>query len=159
MTRILKEPLLHFAVLGIVLFVLYGLVSGGASSGPDEIVVDAPRIAALAEGFERSWRRPPTASDLDGLIESYVRDEVLYREGLALGLDLDDAVIRQRIRLKMEVISDGPEGDVTDADLQKWFDANRDLYATPARYDLRQVYFDTTRHGATLGAAMLVMVL
>lgn len=146
--RILKEPLLHFAVLGIGLFALYRLVSGGAASDPDEIVVDSLRIAALAEEFERAWRRPPTATEIDGLVESYVRDEVLYREGLALGLDRDDPVIRNRVRLKMEVLSDGAEGVVSDADLQAWFDGNADRYATPARYDVRQVYFDPARHGA-----------
>jgi len=158
MRRIFAEPLVHFALLGIGLFVLYRLVSGGVSSDPDEIVVDAPRIAALAEQFERSWRRPPTAADLDGLVESYVRDEVLYREGLALGLDRDDSVIRSRVRLKMEVIGDGPESPVSDTDLQAWLDANPARYATPGRYDMRQVYFDVARHGAELdtniGAAL-----
>ena len=148
MRRIFAEPLVHFALLGIGLFVLYRLVSGGVSSDPDEIVVDAPRIAALAEQFERSWRRPPTAADLDGLVESYVRDEVLYREGLALGLDRDDPVIRSRVRLKMEVLGDGPDTEVSDADLQAWLDTNADRYASPARYDLRQVFFDPERRGA-----------
>src|SRR6185503_9361121 len=101
LTRGRNEPLLHFAVLGIGLFALYSLVSdGGESAGSEELVVDAPRIAALADQFVRSWRRAPTQAELDGLIESYVRDEVLYREGLALGLDRDDAVIRSRVRLK-----------------------------------------------------------
>jgi len=152
MRRIFAEPLVHFALLGIGLFVLYRLVSGDASSDPDEIVVDAPRIAALAEQFERSWRRPPTVAELDGLVENYVRDEVLYREGLALGLDRDDSVIRSRVRLKMEVLGDGPESPVSDADLQAWLDANAARYATPGRYDMRQVYFDPARHGATLDA-------
>lgn len=152
MRRWLKEPLLHFAVLGIGLFALYRLISGDAAAGSDEIVVDATRIAALAEQFERSWRRPPTASEVDGLIDNHVRDEVLVREGLALGLDRDDSVIRSRIRLKMEILSDGPDVEVSEADLQAWFDANADRYATPARYDLRQVFFDPDR-GSTAGGS------
>ena len=148
MRRIFKEPLLHFAVLGIGLFVLYRFVTGVAPSVGDEIVVDAPRIAALAEAFERSWRRPPTPEELDGLVESYVRDEVLYREGLTLGLDRDDAVIRNRIRLKMEVIGDGAQSSIADADLQDWLDAHADRYATPARYDVQQVFFDPSKHRA-----------
>ena len=148
----LKEPLLHFAVLGIGLFALYGLTSNDAGASAEEIVVDAPRIAALAEQFGRTWGRPPTTTELDGLIDSYVRDEVLYREGLALGLDRDDSVIRSRIRLKMEVLGDGPETQVSDADLQAWLDTNADRYASPARYDLRQVFFDPERRGARLTA-------
>src|SRR5882672_9604655 len=104
MTRILNEPLLHFVVLGIGLFGLYRFVAGDAPPAAAEIVVDGPRIVSLAQAFERAWRRPPTPQELDGLVESYVRDEVLYREGLALGLDRDDAVIRSRVRLKMEVV-------------------------------------------------------
>ena len=70
MLQIFKEPLLHFAVLGIGLFALYQVVTGDAPSVADEIVVDAPRIAALAEQFERSWLRPPTATELDGLVRA-----------------------------------------------------------------------------------------
>jgi hypothetical protein len=150
--RWLKEPLLHFAVLGIGLFALYRLTSNEPASSAQEILVDAPRIAALAEQFGRTWGRPPTTAEIDGLIESYVRDEVLYREGLALGLDRDDPVIRSRVRLKMEVLGDGPDTEVSDADLQAWLDANADRYATPARYDLRQVFFDPARRGARLTA-------
>ena len=72
MRRILKEPLLHFAVLGVGLFALYWLTAGEAPAASDEIVVDAPPIAALAQGFERSWRRPPSPAEIDGLVESYV---------------------------------------------------------------------------------------
>jgi len=156
--RILKEPLLHFAALGVGLFVLYGLVAGDAAPAPEEIVVDAAQIAALTQNFERSWRRPPSADEIDGLVESYVRDEVLYREGLARGLDRDDSVIRNRVLLKMEVLGDEPEPEVSDAELQAWLDANAERYATPGRYDVAQVYFDAARRGARLdvdvGAAL-----
>jgi len=148
MKRILAEPLLHFVVLGVGLFVLHRFITGEAPSVGDEIVVDAPRVAALAEQFERSWRRAPTATELDGLVESYVRDEVLYREGVALGLDRDDAVIRSRIRLKMEVIGDGAAGEITEAQVKAWFDAHRSRYAKPAYYDVRQVFFDPAKHRA-----------
>lgn len=158
MRRILREPLLHFAMLGIGLFALYTIVSGDAPPASEDIVVDAARIAALAQNFERSWRRPLSAPELDGLVESYVRDEVLYREGLARGLDRDDSVVRNRVLLKMEVIGDAPELEISDAELQAWLEANADRYATPARYDLRQIYFDPVRRGSRLdgdiGAAL-----
>jgi len=141
-TRILNEPLLHFAVLGIGLFVLYRLVSGEADLPTDEIVVDTQRVAALAEQFARTRQRPPTQNELEGLVDTFVRDEVLYREGVALGLDRDDPVIRNRVRLKMEVLSEGLGVEVTDPDLQAWLDANADRYTRPARYDVRQIFFD-----------------
>lgn len=150
MRRILQEPLVHFAVLGLGLFALYRLTAGEAPPASEEIVVDAARIAALAQGFERSWRRPPSAEEVDGLVESYVRDEVLYREGLARGLDRDDSVIRSRVVLKMQVLGELPETELTDLEVQAWFDLNAERYATPARYDVRQIYFDPVRHGSRL---------
>ncbi|HEY3517362.1 MAG TPA: peptidylprolyl isomerase, partial [Gammaproteobacteria bacterium] len=158
MRRILKEPLLHFAVLGIGLFALFRLTAGEEPPASEEIVVDAARIAALAQGFERSWRRPPSADEVDGLVASYVRDEVLYREGLARGLDRDDSVIRNRVLVKMEVLGELPETELTDLDVHAWFDANAERYAKPARYDVRQVYFDPVRRGSRVdsdvGAAL-----
>jgi len=156
--RILKEPLLHFAVLGLGLFALYRLTAGEAPPASEEIDVDAARIAALAQGFERSWRRPPSAEEVAGLVESYVRDEVLYREGLARGLDRDDSVIRSRVLLKMQVLGELTETELTDLEVQEWFEANAERYATPARYDVRQILFDPIRRGSRLdheiGAAL-----
>ena len=158
MRRILKEPLSHFAVLGLGLFALYRLTAGEAPPASEEIDVDAARIAALAQGFERAWRRPPSAEEVDGLVESYVRDEVLYREGLARGLDRDDSVIRSRVLLKMQVLGELPETELTDFEVQEWFEANAERYATPARYDVRQILFDPIRRGSRLdseiGAAL-----
>jgi hypothetical protein len=148
--RILQEPLLHFAVLGVGLFALYGLTAGEAPAASEEIVVDAPRVAALARNFERSWRRAPSVEELDEPVESYVRDEVLYREGLARGLDRDDSVIRSRVLLKMEVLGELPESELTDLEAQAWLEANPESYATPARYDVRQIYFDPARRGSRL---------
>ena len=153
MRRILKEPLLHFAVLGVGLFALYRLVSGGGANPPrDEIVVDAAHVAALAEQFARTRQRPPTPSELDGLVDSYVRDEILYREGVALGLDRDDPVIRNRVRLKVEVLSEDATGAVSDAELQAWLDAHADRYAQPARCDFRQIFFDAAERAAEIDA-------
>ena len=150
MPRILKEPLLHFAVLGLGLFALYGMVARDALPAPDEIVVDTAQIAALTQGFERSWRRPPSPKEVDGLIETHIRDEVLYREGLARGLDRDDSVIRSRVLLKMEVLGELPEAELTDPEVQAWFDANAESYAAPARYYVRQIFFDPIRRGSRL---------
>ncbi len=69
-------------------------------------MVSASRIANLGDGFARTWRRPPSEQELQGLIEDYIRDEVFYREGRAAGLDRDDAVIRRRVRQKMEFLAE-----------------------------------------------------
>jgi hypothetical protein len=113
-TRLLKEPLLHFLVLGAALFGLFGLVSNKDGEQVATIVVSAARIENLANGFARTWQRPPSAEELRGLIDDHIRDEVFYREGKALGLDRDDIVIRRRLRQKLEFVAEdmggrGPE--------------------------------------------------
>jgi hypothetical protein len=106
MRRLAREPLLHFLLLGGVIFGVFALVSRNDASRPGEIVVTEGRIASLGTAFARVWHRPPTGPELDGLMRDYVRDEVLAREALALGLDRDDTIIRRRLRQKLEFVSE-----------------------------------------------------
>lgn len=151
MGTLFREPLLHFLLLGALLFAAHGWLRGGASDRADVIVVDGGRIASIEANFERVWQRPPTASERAGLIETFVREEVLYREGLELGLDRDDPVIRRRIGQKMAFVADGlvPQAP-TQAELQAWLDAHLADYAIAARIGFEQRYFDPQRRGAAL---------
>jgi hypothetical protein len=84
---------------------LYSLGNDDTSDQPSKrIVVDAGQAQRLAEQFQRTWIRPPTRQELEGLIEEYIKEEILYREALALGLDQDDRVIQLRMRQKMEFL-------------------------------------------------------
>jgi hypothetical protein len=132
--RLLREPLLHFLLIGAALFVLYGPLNRGQSDAPREIVISEARVAAIAENFATVWMRPPTAEELKGLIDDYVAEEVYYREAIAMGLDQDDTVIRRRLRQKMEFISDGIADSVepTDAQLQSFLEQNAAKFAQPA---------------------------
>jgi hypothetical protein len=144
--RLIREPLLHFGVLGAVLFAAYALVRL-ASANPSAIVVSSDRIAAIAGQFRTTWQRSPSRDELDALIESFVRDEVLYREGLALGLDRDDLVVRNRVKQKMELLSeDALAWEPSGADLQKYLDEHREEFVIPAALSFEQVYFDPDRH-------------
>ena len=89
-----------------MLFAVYGLVGKRSGEAPEKIVVSASQITNLGDGFARTWRRPPSEEELQGLIENYIRDEVFYRAGRAAGLDRDDAVIRRRVRQKMEFLAE-----------------------------------------------------
>lgn len=101
-----REPLVRFLLIGIAVFALYGLVDDSPASIPsDSIIVTPEKIEQLADGFEEIWRRQPAEAELEGMIENYIREEVYVREALALGLDQDDAVIRNRLRQKMEFLS------------------------------------------------------
>ena len=145
--NLLREPLLHFFALGLMLFVLYALVSDDYGQSTEEIVIDQARIAGLVAAFEATWRRQPTDEELQGAIDAFVREEVLYREGVAAGFDLNDPIIRRRVAQKMSFIADGMVPDAPDeAAMQQWLEENIEDYEVPARFAFQQVYIDPQRH-------------
>jgi len=147
MKRLLREPLLHFLVIGAGLFLLYGLLNRGQSDAPREIVISEARVEALAGNFATVWMRPPTAVELKGLIDDYVAEEVYYREAVAMGLDQDDTVIRRRLRQKMEFISEDVAAatEPTEAQLQAYLEQHADKFALPATLTFQQVYLSPER--------------
>lgn len=142
--KFLREPLFHFMILGAGLFVIYFAVNGPVSIPADRIVVDETQALRLADQFQRTWMRPPTRQELQALAEDYVKEEILYREARALGLDQDDLVIRHRLRQKMEFLSaDLAEPQApTDAQLQAYYDANRERFQRPGRFSFQQVFLN-----------------
>ena len=149
---LLREPLVQFLLLGAVLFVLDAwLRPAAAPVASTEIVVSETRIDNLAQNFRRTWQRPPTRQELDGLIEAFVKEEVMVREALALGLDRDDAIIRRRLQQKMEFVSEEAAASVqpTDEELAKYLAANADAFRVEGRVSFTQVYLDPRRRAAT----------
>jgi hypothetical protein len=149
-----REPLLHVLLLGAALFVAYGWLNPGGVGAAGEIVVSEGRIRNLTESFARTWQRPPTAEELGGLVEDYIREEVLYREGVALGLDRDDTIIRRRLRQKLEFISEDEANAVepTDADLADYLAKNADSYRVESQLSFTQVFLDPSKRGDQLDA-------
>jgi hypothetical protein len=150
--KLLSEPLMHFLLLGAAIFVIYSLVSEDRGSKPGHIIVTQGKITNLAATFARIWQRPPAAQELEGLIQEYIREEVLYREALALGLDRDDTVIRRRLRQKMEFVSEDFAAQVepSDDDLRAYLQLHSEAFAIEPRFTFRQVYLDPQRRGAHL---------
>jgi PPIC-type PPIASE domain len=150
--KVLREPLLHFILLGAVMFAIYGLVSEERGEKPAHIVVTQGTVGNLAATFARVWRRPPTDPELAGLIQDYVREEVLYREALALGLDRDDTLIRRRLRQKMEFVSEdvAAQAEPSDDDLRAYLQAHPEAFAVEPRFTFRQVYLDPLQRGEHL---------
>ncbi len=145
--RLLREPLVHFLLGGGLLFLLYGWIAAPSDSAPELVVVSEARVASLASTFRRLWLRPPTESELSGLIDDYVREEILYREALALGLDRDDLVVRRRLQQKMEFLNEDlfAPAEPSDADLQDYLEANADSFRIPPRTSFQQVFLDPDR--------------
>jgi len=149
--RLLREPLFQFLALGATLFALYGLVGKRNAEAPEKIVVSASRIANLADGFARTWRRPPSEQELQDLIKDYIRDEVFYREGRAAGLDRDDAVIRRRVRQKMEFLAeDIAAADPSDDQLAAYLASNPERFRTEDRLTFQHVFLSASRRGSAL---------
>jgi parvulin-like peptidyl-prolyl isomerase len=150
-----REPLVHFLLLGAALFLLDAwLRPAAAPAAASEIVVSEARIRNLAQNFRRTWQRPPTRQELDGLVEAHVREEVLYREALALGLDRDDAIIRRRLQQKMEFIAEEAAAlaQPTDRELEQYLTAHADSFRVEPRITFSQVFLDPRRRAATLDA-------
>ena len=152
MKRLLKEPLVHFLVLGALLFAGYGMLNRNGAPAPGRIVVSQGQLASMREAFIRTWQRPPTREEWDGLIQDRVREEVYCREAVALGLDRDDTVIRRRLRQKMEFISDDIAAQVppTDAELNAYLMAHPDKFRVEQQFTFRQLYLNPAKHGESL---------
>jgi hypothetical protein len=150
-TRLLREPLLHFLAIGLALFTAYALLSSGVNGGDgsERIAVTAAEIGWLKQNFQARWLRPPTETELRGLVDDYVRQEVLYREALAMGLDSNDEVIRRRMVQKIEFMTEdlAAQAQPTEAELQTYFQENLDDYLIPERRSFTHIYFDLDRSG------------
>ncbi len=145
--RLLREPLLHFAAIGALLFAAYAIIPGQRTS-PAEIVVTRGKIDQLASGFTKIWQRPPTESELKGLIDDWVREEIAVREATAMGLDRDDTVIRRRLRQKLEFLSDDVAAETapTDDDLKAYLAAHPEKFRVERRFSFHQIYLNPQRH-------------
>ena len=150
MKRILKEPLVHFLLLGAGLFIAYGLMSKpGNRSAPGKIIVTVGQVEHLETGFAKIWQRPPTDAELKGLVDNWVREEIATREAIALGLNKDDTVIRRRLRQKLDFVSDdiAAQTEPTDADLNAYLQAHPEAFRVEPKFTFSQVYFDPAKHG------------
>jgi hypothetical protein len=145
---LLAEPMLHFLLIGIALFGVYRWVSPGDSSGR-RIVVTQGVLDDLVTQHVAARGREPSTNELNHLVESYVRDEILYREGVRLGLERDDIVVKRRVRQKIEMIAEEEASTraPTDADLSAYLTANKARFVQPAILTFEQVFIGESTSG------------
>lgn len=151
--RVLQEPVLHFLVLGTGLFAAASYFGEAAPAPEDgQIVVTEGKVRSLAQLFQRTWQRPPTQQELDGLIRDHVDEEVFYREALAMGLDRNDTLIRRRLRQKLEFVAEDLADAVepTDDELRQHLADNPEQYRLESRTTFTQIYFSPQRRGESL---------
>jgi parvulin-like peptidyl-prolyl isomerase len=152
--RWIREPLLHFLLAGLLLFAGYGVLRRDAAPEPTSrrIELTLGDLRQLEIAFTSRWQRPPTPDEMVGMIEAKLREEVLYREALALGLDQEDTIVKRRMAQKMEFLAeDGSaarEPDPDPGELAGWFEQNAQRFALPGRASFRHLYFSPDRRGA-----------
>jgi peptidyl-prolyl cis-trans isomerase C len=146
----LREPLLQFLLIGLVLFAGYAILqkrSGVPSSKQISLTLDDLRQIDVY--FESQWHRAPTPQEFTSLVESKVREEVLYREALAMGLDKDDTIVKRRMAQKMQFLAEDVANshEPTTAELKAWYEKNGQRFALPSRAAFRHLYFSPDRRG------------
>ena len=159
MTKLFKEPLVHFLALGLGLFVLFDLVASDDAMYDSKIInVDRDALLTFVQYRSRAFEPSMAAARLDGMTEDelermisdYVREEALHREALALGMDKNDYIIKRRMIQSIEFITDGfvtAAVEISDADVEAYFEANREDYYIDSFVTFTHVFFDTERHG------------
>jgi peptidyl-prolyl cis-trans isomerase C len=149
--RWLREPLLHFLLLGVALFAVNGYVHRGSVGveSSKEIALTLDDLRQLDIYFESQWRRQPTPEEFGRLVENKVQEEVLYREALAMGLDKDDTIVRRRMAQKMQFLAEDVAAahEPTTAELKTWYEKNSEKFALPSRATFRHLYFSFDRRG------------
>ncbi len=149
---VLREPLVHFLALGAAAFLYCHWSGGGPGPTSSRIVLTAGQIEHLAASFAQVWRRPPTDTELKGLMDDWVREEIAVREAMVTGLDRDDTVIRRRLRQKLEFLAEDviAAAPPSDAELQAWLRDHADDYRTESKVAFRQVYVSRERRRASV---------
>jgi len=142
--RLLSEPLLHFIVIGAALFVGYAYLKPDAGvDSPRQIALSLDELRTMTAYFESQWHRPPTPQEFQALVEDKIKEEVLYREGLAMGLDKEDTIVKRRMAQKVQFLAEDVAAahEPSTAELKAWFEKNTDKFALPGRYSFRHIYF------------------
>jgi hypothetical protein len=154
----MREPFVHFLLLGALLFALNAWRETTRPQPDDASGIEVTKavIERLRAGYERQFNHPPDEAELRGLVAAHVREEVLCREALAMGLDRDDTIVRRRLAQKMEFLTDdlvvAVEPDA--AALQRFFAQHAARYAQPARVSFRHVYFSHEKRAAGAEASV-----
>lgn len=153
MLKILREPLLHFLLLGAVFFLVYIWLNplDNFSAG-DQIHISQNDIDRFVQIFQKQWNRKPTRQELDGMVQAHLKEEILYREALALGMEKDDTIVRRRLAQKMEfLITDViVPVEVEDKELMAFYQKHSERYTRAARMSFRHIYFNPDKRGERL---------
>jgi len=160
--RLTQEPLVHFLAVGLLLAGLERLAGTGVTDADARVlIVDEATRRGLAEDFEHEHGRAPSEDELAPLVDGWVDQEILTREGLLRQLDRDDLRVRQRVATLMaaRVEAEHPIADPTEEELRAYFEAHVERYAEEARLDFTHVYVEGSDAAAEARATEILSTL
>ena len=151
LTTLLREPLLHFLLIGASLFLFYNLQNEGRIED-NRIVIDEAKINHLVALWEKKRQRPPTQTELESMIQQQIREEVMVREALAMGLDKNDSMIRRRLAQKIEFITSdlAALAEPDETELSNYLSTHSEQFSLPARIDFVQIFINPDKHEANV---------
>jgi len=152
MKRLLREPLLHFLLIGGALFAVHAALNRArpAPTSSARIEITEGDTDQLRRAWQTQWKRPPTTDELDGLIAGEIRERILSREAMRLGLDQDDPIVRRRLAQKLEFLLQDVATlrEPTEDELATYFASHRTNYTVPAHLTVSHIYFSATKHAS-----------
>ncbi|MET0988594.1 MAG: peptidylprolyl isomerase [Steroidobacteraceae bacterium] len=153
--KLLREPLVHFITAGFVVFALYGgLKRSSPEDQPQRIEINADDVRRIEISWQARWQRLPTPDELRNLIDEQVKEEILYREALALGLEKEDMIIKRRLAQKMDFLAEDVANlrEPAPGELESWFAKNRDQFAPPPLVTFHHLFFASDKRGTSAEA-------
>jgi hypothetical protein len=162
MAEFFREPLVHFLAIGAGLFLLWHFIGDRVNPQSERILITPGHVERLAQQWTKTHLRPPNAQELADLVEAEIDEEILYREAVALGLDRDDLVIRRRLAVKMDFLTEDVTATAipTDEHLQEFLDQHSDKFNVESLTTFAQVYINRSQRGeAALADAERVLTL
>jgi hypothetical protein len=154
LTRLLREPLVHFLAIGAALFLYWHFFGDRQAASSQSILITPAHVERLAQVWTKTHLRPPTAEELAGLVDQEIDEEILYRQAVALGLDRDDLIIRRRLATKMEFLTDDlvEAANPTDDELQAFLLSHAEKFSSEPLTTFSQVFLDRSKRGEQTGA-------
>jgi len=147
--RFFRDPLAHFLLVGGLLFAVFGLFGNGMTAGPNRVVISPGQVQRAIQVFTGTHLRAPTDDELQGLIDQEIEAEIYYREGIAMGLDREDEIIRRRLKQKLLFLTQdiADQAQPTDADLQAFMNAHASDYGGEIKVAFSQIFLNPDHDG------------
>jgi peptidyl-prolyl cis-trans isomerase C len=160
-SRAIREPLVHFFAIAVVLFAANSVLNGPERQrSGNSITISQGRVQQIAESYRLLAGRMPSRAELQALVNDFVSEEIDYREAVALGLDADDTIVRRRMRQKLEFLAEDGDGseEPSDQQLAGWLQSHATEYRVPERISLRHVLASSDTRGPRAGADAAAML-